>query len=159
MSVHARARWAPVLTMVLYPILAGGAAEAQVSDIRVTDAGRSVPVAPGPEEVALGRTMALGLLAGAHRDVTRPVTDQEIEGLGERGTLLQVLLRRPESVYLVRLRSTARPSRIAAYVPPDRDDYAYIFLGHTAWQRIVVVTLPEALRREVRSLRSRPLQR
>ncbi|NIQ54632.1 MAG: hypothetical protein GWN71_15030, partial [Gammaproteobacteria bacterium] len=74
------------------------------------------------ELAVLGRTVARGLLATARRDVTRPISDGEVASLGRRGTLLRIRLTRPEPVHLLRLGARARPSRLAAYVPPGRDD-------------------------------------
>lgn len=131
---------------------AGGTA--QVTAVSLVDAGREVALPLTAEQITLGRAVAHGMLAGAWRDVTRPVTDQEVEALGDRGTLFRVHLARPESVYLLRLRASARASRIAAYVPAGADDHAFVFLGRSAWQRIVVVSLPETVRRELRQLRA-----
>jgi hypothetical protein len=138
-----------------FALLAGASAPvaAQVTAVSLTDAGREVQVPLTAEQVTMGRAVAHGMLAGARRDVTRPVSDEEVEALGDRGTLLRVHLARAESVYLLRLGASARASRIAAYVPPDADDHAFVFLGRSSWQRIVVVSLPEALRRELRALR------
>lgn len=135
-------------------LLAGPPAlSAQVTALSLRDSGRDLPVALTAEQVTMGRALAHGMLAAARSDVTRPVTDEEVRALGDRGTLLRVNLARAESVYLLRLGASARASRIAAYVPPGADDHAFVFLGRSTWQRIVVVSLPEAVRRELRALR------
>lgn len=130
------------------------AARAQVTGVHLIDRGRPVPVQVTPDIARLGRTITHGLLAAARRDVTRPVSDGELRALGERGTLLRVQLAAAEDVVLLRLGRRARASRLAAYVPPDRDDHAFIFLGRSRWDRIVVVDLPGAVRDELRRLRS-----
>ena len=147
------------LCLLAFALLTGLAtaavgARAQVTGVELMDRGRPVPVDLTPDLTALGRTLTMGLLANAHQDVTRPVSDAEILSLARRGTLLRVDLARPEDVILLRLRSRARASRLAAYVPPDRDDRAFVFLGEADWDRIIVVTLPDPVRDELRRLRS-----
>lgn len=135
--------------------LPGSPAPAQVTHLSLTHAGAAVPLDVTGEMVAAGRAIAHGLLARTSRDVTRAVSDEEIAALGRRGTLLQVRLGRAEDVLLLRLRARTRASRVAAYVPPERDDQAFVFLGRGTWHRIVVVDLPEPVRREIRGLRAR----
>jgi hypothetical protein len=147
--------------LVLAALAAGGLAPgaqpaaAQVRSVALVERGRPVPIRVTAELESLGRGLARGLLATAHRDVTRPVTDGQLDALARRGTLLRIRLVRPETVTLLRLGSRSRASRLAAYVPPQRDDRAYIFLGRGRWSRIVLVDLPAPLRSEVRRLRSR----
>lgn len=129
-------------------------AEGQVASVSLVHQGRAVPLQVTPELTRLGRTMALGLLATASRDVTRQMSDAEVDALGRRGTLLRVELARPEEVRLLRLGVRSRASRLAAYVPPDWDDRAYVFLGRSSWERIVLVDLPYPVRAELRALRS-----
>ncbi len=138
----------------VFLLLAPGGARGQVMSVELTERGEPVPLDVTDDLAALGRGVAHGLLATAHRDVTRPVTDAELEALGRRGTLLEVRLARPEQVVLLRLRGRDRVSRMAAYVPPGRDDEAFIFLGRSSWERIVMVTLPDPVRTELRRLRT-----
>lgn len=142
------------LLLALIAISAPGSASAQVVRIDLVERGQPVPLQLTSDEVTLGRTLTHGLLASARRDVTRPITDADLTALGERGTLLSVRLASPEDVLLLRLRARARPTRLAAYVPPDRDDYAYVFLGRTGWDRIVIVDLPDVARTALRRLRA-----
>lgn len=137
-------------------VSAPSVAVAQAMEVRLTERGAPVPLDLTEDRVAMGRGLAHGLLASAHEDVTRPVTDAEVAALGRRGTLLEVTLPSPEPVLLLRLMERARASRLAAYVPPDRDDRAFVFLGRGSWERIVVVSLPEQIRTAVRRIRSRP---
>lgn len=127
---------------------------AQVVDASLTERGRPVSLRLTDELVAVGRTLGHGLLATARRDVTRPVTDAEVAALGRRGTLLRIRLSRPETVALLRLGARARASRLAAYVPPRQDEHAFVFLGRSRWDRIVVVDLPDRVRTAVRRLRA-----
>jgi hypothetical protein len=143
----------PSLVLLLVALAIPVAAAGQIVSVELTESGEPVPLELTDDLAALGRGVAHGLLATAHRDVTRPVTDSEIDALGRRGTLLEVRLARPEQVVLLRLRGRERPSRLAAYVPPERDDHAYVFLGGATWKRIVVVSLPDQVRAELRRLR------
>lgn len=129
-------------------------AAGQVTDVSLVHEGRTVPLQVTPELVTLGRTIALGVLATASRDVTRSVSDAEVDALGRRGTLLRVDLAEPVDVRLLRLGARSRASRLAAYVPPDWDDRAYVFLGRSSWERVVVVDLPYLVQAELRALRS-----
>lgn len=129
-------------------------ARGQVTDVSLLHEGRRVPLQVTPELATLGRTIALGVLATAKRDVTRSVTDAEVDALGRLGTLLRVELARPVDVRLLRLGARSRASRLAAYVPPDWDDRAYVFLGRSSWERVVVVDLPYLVQAELRALRS-----
>lgn len=130
------------------------AAGAQVSAVGLIDRGQTVPLDLSGEQVKLGRAMAHGLLASARRDVTRPISDSQLAALGSRGTLLRVHLAQPEDVLLLRLRARTRATRLAAYVPPDQDDHAYVFLGRARWNRIVIVDLPGRARAALRRLRA-----
>lgn len=138
-------------------LLAGASGvHGQVAAVELVNRGEPVPIRLTGDDLRMGRTAAHALLATAHSDVTRPTTDADVEALGRRGTLLRIRLARPEDVLLLRLRSRERPSRLAAYVPPDRDDRAFVFLGRSGWDRIVVVSLPDGVREAVRQIRARP---
>lgn len=143
-----------LLLCLAFVAVTPSALDAQIAGLTLVDRGERVPVELTGEQIALGRTLTHGMLAGARHDVTRPISDAEVAALGRRGTLLRVRLAKPETVLLVRLRARARPTRLAAYVPPGRDDRAYIFMGRSRWDRIVVVGLPEAARSAVRRLRA-----
>jgi hypothetical protein len=150
---------APTLLLTAVAAILAGASgvDGQVTAVDLVNQGEPVPMRITGEEVRIGRATAHALLASAHSDVTRPVTDADIEALGARGTLLRIRLAQPEDVLLLRLRSRARPSRLAAYVPPERDDRAFVFLGQSGgWDRIVVVALPDGIRQAVRRVRTAP---
>ncbi|MFP4622868.1 MAG: hypothetical protein ACOC3J_06825 [Gemmatimonadota bacterium] len=146
----------PLLSSSLAVVLvlaAASAVRAQRVDVSLIHEGRIVPLETDARDLAAGRALAHALLATARSDATRSVTDREIDGLARRGTLLRVRLDRPEDVLLLRLGQRTRVSRLAAYVPPDHDRYAYVFLGRADWHRVIVVDLPGELRRELRRLR------
>lgn len=147
------ARSSFALALVMTGLLGTAAAlPGQVVDVALTRRGRPVPLHTTREMTRLGRTLAHGLLATAHQDVTRPVSDTDLAALGRRGTLLRVRLAAPEPVVLLRLGVRDRPSRLAAYVPPGRHDRAFVFLGRSRWHRIVVVDLPDTVRDALRRL-------
>jgi hypothetical protein len=143
-----------LLLCLALPAAAPAGAGAQIAGLTLVERGEHVPLELTAEQLTLGRTVTHGLLATARRDVTRPVSDAELTALGNRGTLLRVRLAKPERVLLVGLGARARATRVAAYVPPGREDRAYVFLGRSRWNRIVVVELPEAVRAAVRRLRA-----
>lgn len=147
-------RMVPLLLAVLALSALRSTAVAQIAGIDLVERGEPVPLQLTPEQIAVGRTLTHGLLATASRDVTRPFTDADLAALGSRGTLLRVRLARPEDVLLLRLRARERPTRLAAYVPPGREDVAYVFLGGATWRRIVMVDLPGTAVAALRRLRA-----
>ena len=149
-------RMARLLTAAAALVAGASGIDGQVTAVELVNQGEPVPMRLTGDEVRMGRATAHALLASAHSDVTRPMTDADVEALGQRGTLLRIRLARPEDVLLLRLRSLARPSRLAAYVPPDRDDRAFVFLGQSGWDRVVVVPLPDGIRQALRQVRGAP---
>lgn len=143
-----------LLLCMFLPAASPAVVSAQIAGLTLIERGERVPLQLTGEQLSLGRTVTHGLLATARHDVTRPITDAELTALGNRGTLLRVRLAKAEHVLLVGLGARARPWRVAAYVPPGREDRAYVFLGRSTWDRIVVVDLPEAVRTAVRRLRA-----
>ena len=144
----------PVLAVLAGLLAAAGPAPAQITHLSLTHAGQDIPVRPTGEELAAGRAVVHGLLATTRTDVTRPVTDAQLTALGQRGTLVRLRLARSEPILLLGLGVRTRARRLAAYVPPDRDDRAFVFLGRAAWERVVMVDLPAEVRRELRALRA-----
>lgn len=142
------------LLCLVIALLLPASVGAQVTGVALVDRGERIPLRLTGEQVTVGRALAHGLLGGATRDVTRPISDAELAALGRRGMLLHVRLKRPENVVLLRLRARTRATRLAAYVPPGQDDHAFVFLGRARWHRIVVVDLPDNARSAIRRLRA-----